>query len=257
MKSALRIIVPLALAAMLSCAGEKPAREQPRQGSVAQVVTHRVASGETWKSLARDFYDDEGRAAELASSNGQDAGTEPRAGSAVRLPLSERDLRRVQKRLDAAREYNEGLDLAAEGNYAGATSKFEEAMKLDPSFHDAAFNLALAYEKLGFHKRAASILKDLLSIDPGDTEYRYALAASLFGGGDLSGAEKEFLAVLAAESEDKRAVFSLAVVLEKQGKAEEAKARFREYLSLDPHGEWAEAARDHIEALEPSKGGKH
>jgi tetratricopeptide (TPR) repeat protein len=256
MRTALRIIAPLALAAMLSCAGEKPAQER-RWETIEQVVTHRVASGETWRSIARDFYGDEGRAAGLAIDNGMDAGTEPHAGSAVRLPLGERELRRVQKRLDAAREYNEGLDLAADGNYAGATAKFEEAMKLDPTFHDAAFNLALAYEKLGFHKRAASILKDLLSIDPSDVGYRYALAASLFGAGDLGGAEKAFREVLAASPEDRRAVFSLAVVLEKQGKAEEAKPRFRQYLTLDPHGEWAEAARDHLEALEPSKGGKH
>jgi tetratricopeptide (TPR) repeat protein len=249
------LIALLALSAMLSCAGERPA---PREHeTIEQVVTHRVESGETWRSLAGDFYGDARRAAALARENGMDAGTEPRPGSAVRVPLSERDVQRVKRRLDAAREYNAGLDLAAEGNYAAASQKFEEAVKFDPSFHDASFNLAIAYEKLAFHDRAAAILRDLLEIDPGDTRYRYALAASLFGSGDLAGAENAFLEVLAASPSDEKSVYSLAVVLEKRGKTEEAKARFRQYLSLDPDGEWAEAARSHLRALERSGGGRH
>lgn len=248
-------IVPLALSAMLSCAGEKPA--PPGRETIEQVVTHRVESGETWESLAYDFYGDERRAAALAGDNGMDAVVEPRAGTAVRIPLSERDVRRVQRILDAAREYNAGLDLAAEGNFAGASQRFEEAVRLDPSFHDASFNLAISYEKLGFHAKAVAILKDLRSMDPQEARYRYALAASLFGSGDLEGAEKAFLEVLAASPADRKSVFSLAVVLEKRGKTEEAKSRFRQYLSLDPDGEWAEAARSHLRALERSGGGKH
>jgi tetratricopeptide (TPR) repeat protein len=241
-------------AAMLSCAGERPA---PRSREpVEQVVTHRVAQGESWRSIARDFYGDEGRAASLARDNGIDAAVEPRAGSAVRVFLGERDAKRVKSRLDAAREYNAGIDLAAEGSYAAAIGRFEEAIKLDPGFTDASYNLAIAYERLSYHTKAASILEELAAVAPHNAEYRYALGASRLGAGDLDGAEKAFLAALAEEPSQLKSLFSLAVVLEKRGATEQAKERFRAYLSLDRDGEWADAARAHLKALERAGGGK-
>ena len=164
--------------------------------------------------------------------------------------------RASRDRLDAAREYNAGLDLAAEGNYAAAIGRFEESIKLDPGLVDASYNLAIAYQRLAFHERAASILRDLVSVAPENVAYRYALGAALLGAGDLEEAEKAFLAVLAAEPLDRKSIFSLAVVLEKRGAVEQARERFRQYLSLDPRGEWADSARAHLAALERSGGGK-
>ncbi|HVO77078.1 MAG TPA: tetratricopeptide repeat protein [Candidatus Bathyarchaeia archaeon] len=250
-----RFLAPLALVSFLACGAQKAA--SPPRETTERIVTHRVESGETWASLAADFYGDEGRALALARDNGMDASSEPAAGSAVRIPLSGRDSRRVKSRLEAAREYNAGLDLVSSGNFAEAAQRFEEALKLDPSLHDASFNLAVAYEKLGFHAKAVSILEELVSVAPGDGRYRYALGASLFGAGNLEGAEKAFLSALAASPADAKAVFSLGVVLEKRGRTEEAKGRFRQYLSLDPDGPWAGEARARLEALDRSGGGGH
>ncbi len=241
-------------AALVSCAAERPA---PRaREPVEQVVTHRVAQGESWRSIARDFYGDEDRAAALAGDNGMDAAVEPRAGSAVRVFLGARDAKRVANRLDAAREYNAGLDLAAEGNYAAAIGRFEESIKLDPDLVDASYNLAIAYQRLAYHKKAASILRDLVSVAPGNVAYRYALGASLLGAGDLDGAENAFLAALAVEPSHRKSIFSLAVVFEKRGAVEQAQERFRQYLSLDPRGEWADSARAHLKDLERLGRGK-
>lgn len=250
------------LLALASCAGEKPAARiedraaDGRRAAVEQVITHRVESGETWESLARDFLGDDSRAASLARDNGSDAGTPPRAGSAVRIFLSERDAGRAKRRLDAAREYNEGLDLVSRRNYAAAVPKFERATKLDPDFRDASFNLALSYDKLGLHKKAIPILKDLVSLSPGNGEYRYALGASHFGAGANGEAEKAFRELLSREPGNRKALFSLAVVLEKRGSLEEAKSRFREYLAVDPRGEWADAARTHLDAIFRAGGGE-
>ena len=148
------------------------------------------------------------------------------------------------------------LRKAAEGNYAAAIGRFEESIKLDPGLVDASYNLAIAYQRLAFHKKAASILRDLVSIAPENVAYRYALGAALLGAGDLEEAEKAFLAVLAVEPLERKSIFSLAVVLEKRGAVEQARERFRQYLSLDPRGEWADSARAHLTALERSGGGK-
>ena len=90
------LFVPLGLcAAMISCAAEKPS---PRaREPVEQIVTHRVGQGESWRTIARDFYGDEDRAASLARDNGMDAAVEPRAGSAVRVFLSEREAKSVKR----------------------------------------------------------------------------------------------------------------------------------------------------------------
>ena len=253
MRFVLRMIL-LSCAVWLSCAGERPA--QRARSPVEQVVTHRVEQGETWRTIARDFYGDEDRAADLARDNGMDASAGPRAGSAVRVFLSERDVKRMRSRLDAAREYNAGLDLAAAGNYAAAVGRFEESIKLDPDLADASYNLALAYARLAYHKKAASILEDLVSVDPRNVPYRYALGVSLFGAGDLKGAEEAFLAVLAAEPSHRKALFSLAVAQEKRGAVERAADAFRRYLAIDSDGEWADAARTHLDALERSGGKK-
>ena len=241
------------VAVMISCAGERPAAGPMERAE--QIITHRVESDETWESIARDFYGDEKRAASLARDNGMNEKEPPLAGSAVRIALTSQDVKRMQRRLEAAREYNEGLDLASGGNYEAATAKFEEALKLDPSFSDASFNLAISYERLAFHQKAADILEDLVAAYPGSLEYRYALGVSRFSGGDLEGAEKTFEELLAREPAHRNALYSLAVVLEKRGKRDEAAARFQEYLTLDPEGEWAEAARSHLEGLSRAGGG--
>jgi tetratricopeptide (TPR) repeat protein len=239
---------------MISCAGERPST--PPKEPVEQVVTHRVAQGETWRSLARDFYGDERRAESLARDNGMDASVEPRPGSGVRVFLSERDAKRAKARLEAAREYNTGLDFAAEGNYAAAIGRFEEAVKLDPGLVDASYNLAIAYEKLGYHEKASAILGDLVTVAPENAAYRYALGASRYGAGDLEGAERAFRSALHVEPDHRKSLYSLAVVLEKRGSTGEAKERFRRYLALDSEGEWADSARAHLETLERAGGAK-
>lgn len=217
---------------------------------LGQVMTHRVVLGETWQSLSRDFYGDESRARELAQDNGSDLSQAPPEGSSIRVLLSAHEVETVKTRLETARVYNAGLDLASGGSYAEAALKFEEALKLNPHFPDASFNLAIAYQKLGYQKKAIDILRDLLIVSPGNADYLYALGASLFDSGDLAGARRTFSEVLDKDPTNRKALFSFAVACEKTGKLDEARSAFERYLQLDPQGEWADSARSHLESLQ-------
>ena len=249
-----RAIFAALLSAACSCG--RPARIERASEPVAQVVTHRVAQGEDWRSLARDFYGDASRADEIARSNGMDPAAPPRAGGAVRISLGARDAARLERRLGAARRYNAGLDLAGDGNYAAAAGEFEEALKLDPSFTDASFNLALACGKLGAHERAIRVLRELVAKEPSRADYRYALGAAHFATAELEDAAKAFRAVLELEPKHAPSLFSLAAARERQGNTAEAVRFYRAYLAADPDGEWADAARSRIEALSRPAGGK-
>jgi len=242
------LLVLLCVAAAASCA-KKETVAPPARERVGQTITHRVTAGETWESLARDYYGNPTRAGELAADNGGEPARPPVEGSAVRVLLTDRELRYVRNRLDAAREYNAGLDLVASGNYAEAAGRFEAAVELNPYFADASFNLAVAYQKLGYHAKAIDILDELVALSPRNVEYLYALGVSRFAGADYSAAKKAWGDALAIDPAHRKAVFSLGVLCEKTGKKDEARNRFEQYLRLDPNGEWADAARSHLEAL--------
>jgi tetratricopeptide (TPR) repeat protein len=234
------------------CAKSKnvPPPAAPASEGLGRVMTHRVAFGETWQSIARDFYGDESRSRELAQDNGSDLSRALREGSTIRVLLTAREAETIQAKLEASRVYNAGLDLASSGDYAEAALKFEDALKLNPLFPDASFNLAIAYQKLGYQKRAIDMLRDLLVVSPGNADYLYALGASLFDSGDVAAARRTFSEVVDKDPTNRKALFSFAVACEKTGKLDEARNAFERYLQLDPYGEWADAARSHLESLQ-------
>lgn len=236
---------------LIFCAKPKslPPPPAPASAGLGRVMTHVITKSETWQSLSRDFYGDEGRARELAQDNGGDLSQAPREGSTVRVLLTTREFEAVRAKLEATRAYNVGLDLVSGGRYAEAALKFEEARKLNPRFSDASFNLAIAYQKLGYQGKAIDILRDLLIVSPDNADYLYALGASLFESGDIAEARRTFSEVLDKDRTNRKALFSFAVACEKTGKLDEARSSFEQYLKLDPQGEWADSARSHLESL--------
>jgi tetratricopeptide (TPR) repeat protein len=241
-----RISLLLLLSVLVSCAGQK---DVLRPGRAEQIVTHEARYGETWESIANDFYGDGERAEALACYNGSDPLVQPEPGEGVRIPLSKGDVRSLRSRLDAVEIYNDGLDLASGGDYAGAVERFRGALERDPDFADASFNLAVTYRKLGLHERAATVLENLVTRNPDNPEYLFALGHARFSSGELGAAEKDFLEALSADPGHLKSLFALAAVLEKEGKIEKARDRFVEYLIRDPKGEWAAEARSRVERL--------
>lgn len=240
------LVLPLCLFVLVSCAGKK---DMIRPERADQIVTHEVRYGETWESIASDFYGDGSRAEAIAIYNGSDPLTPPEPGEGVRIPLSKRDVRTLRSRLDAVEICNEGLDLASGGDYAGAVERFRSALKRDSGFADASFNLAVTYRKLGLHDRAATVLENLVTRHPKNPDYLFALGHARYSSGELGAAEKRFIEALSVDPGHLKSLFALATVLEKEGKIEKARDRLVEYLIRDPDGEWATEARSRIERL--------
>jgi len=142
----------------------------------------------------------------------------------------------------AAREYNSGLELASKGSYEAAAEKFDAALKKNPSFADAAFNLAVTQQKLGDHRKAIDTLNGIDLAKERNPEYYYALGASYFHLKYYKAAEESFLEVRKLDNGHLKAIFSLATIYGKTGRKEEAKAAWREYISIAPEGEWKQQA---------------
>ena len=237
---------------LVSCAGK---RVHIQEESIRKVITHRVAEGETWESIAEDFYMDSKRARALAFYNGLEEGDAPEPGSGVRVPFSEDDLDAIEKDIDAAKIYNLWLKLVSDGNYAEAIRKFQKSLKLDHSLHDASFNLAVTYQRLGLHKNAVTVLRDLSIRVKGKAEYLFALGNSLFHIGKIEDAEKSFQGVLDSNPAHLKSIYSLAIIYEKRNKKEKALEMWQRYLKLDPSSDWADKARSHLAAIRNPGGG--
>lgn len=243
-RSAVLLALILLLAA--SCAGRKDTLRPERAD---QIITHQVQYSETWVTIAEDFYGDDSRAGDLALYNGGDPERPPEPGSGVRIPLMRADVRRLRSKLDAADIYNEGLDLVSSGDYASAIDKFRSALEMDPGLREASFNLAVTFQKLGLHERASTVLEGLVTREPGNPDYLFALGHANFHVGNLQGAEGAFLDALEIDPNHLKALFSLATVYEKMGELEKAANRLTEYIIREPDGEWSAEARERLERV--------
>ncbi|HSG27389.1 MAG TPA: tetratricopeptide repeat protein [Candidatus Krumholzibacterium sp.] len=247
-----RIMAALCLLLVMSCAGGKAPGVRT---DVSDAITHRVKAGDTWRSLAREYYGDERRAGTLAEFNGYAPGAAsdpeagPDAGSGIRVPMTAADRRTFDRLVEASRHYNEGLELASSGKYADATLKFEKALKTDPGFADAAFNLGVTSQKLGMHQKAIEIFRGMDLRGLARPEYYYALGASYFHLRRYPEAGDAFEKALALDPVHLKALYSLSVVYEKTGKDPKAADLLRTYIRIAPPGIWKEQAEDRLKEL--------
>lgn len=100
----------------------------------------------------------------------------------------------------AAQAYDAGLDSLDAGNFKGAVKRFEEAVKIDPKFAAAWYELAWCYNEIG--------------------EPRKAIAASQKSI-ELSG-------------EDGAVYFEIGYAYDMEGNVEQAKANYQKSLRLQP-----------------------
>jgi tetratricopeptide (TPR) repeat protein len=241
------LLMVLLLLLLASCAAKK---DHGFGVDADRMVTHRVTEGETWESISADFYGDGSYAEKLADYNGTTPDQPPPVGSGIKIPLREDHLDNINSSRKAYRLYNEGLDMAARGDFGNAVKRFQAALEEYPGFPEAAFNLAVTFQKLGLHDNAITVLKELTEKSTGKADYFYALGNSYFHRGDLEAAKENFSRALNVDHDHLKSVYSLAVVNQKQGDLGEARRLLERYLEKAPEGAWVDAARERLKSLE-------
>lgn len=114
-----------------------------------------------------------------------------------------------------------------------AVAALEQALRLDPAYHQALNRLANVHLRRGEFRRAVPLLERAISTRE-DPVYRHGLGNALFGAGELARAEVEYRRAL-VEAPDK-AVYhqSLANLLARGARRGEAVEAYRQALRLDP-----------------------
>ncbi len=148
----------------------------------------------------------------------------------------------------SAEEWYE-IGYQADGNpetYDRAIAAYENALAMAPEYVDAMINLANIY----FHQRelprAIQLLEKARQRDGNNYLVCYNLANLYDEVGSLEQAVPLYREALHLFPDYEPAVFNLAVVYEKLGRRAEAKYWWKKYLEVEPKGEWAQIAQEHL-----------
>jgi Flp pilus assembly protein TadD len=126
-----------------------------------------------------------------------------------------------------------GLVLLETGRLEPAIEHFREAVRIQPGYAEAHTNLGAALAKLGSSEEALAHYREAVRLRPDDPTLRTALGAALIAQGKWEEAKRTIPATSPARA-DALALKLDAAVLAREGKDEEAIARFREALRIEP-----------------------
>ena len=146
----------------------------------------------------------------------------------------------------------QGVALNDSGKYADAISKYEEAIKADPTFENAYYEKGYTLFTSGRETEAIPVLKKLLELNP-----KYAGAYDMLGSiyDDQKDADKAvtyYKKGIEADSSYQRLHFNLAITLYRLGKFAEAEESAIKAIKLDPK----HASSQRVYALAVGKEGK-
>jgi len=117
-----------------------------------------------------------------------------------------------------------------------AKAAFEEAIGIDPNYHEAMYNLAVLEENTN-PERCVALLQKAIGIDPEYSIAHQALGRTLQKLGDLTSAEQHFRNCLEIDPNDYWSLLYLANLLAVLGRNEEAEQTYRHAVDLEPDWE--------------------
>lgn len=139
-------------------------------------------------------------------------------------------------RASAIKQIELGIKAHDGGDLTGAKSRYEEAVKLDPSLFEANYNLALVLYELGDLDRALFYYEKALAINPEAKNARFNFALALQKGNFIYDSAREFENYLNINPQDNRARLLLANMYAQQLKDKTNAARhYLEILKTEPN----------------------
>ena len=246
-------LLALAVVTMMTGCGKRTMLESARLDTLRTqdeyTLTHTVASGETLRSVADMYYGDPDRAGAIAAGNGLVDPDRLNVGDDLILVFSEDEWTGAERRYRAQVPYNHGVDAFASGRLDVAGQAFREAARIDPSFDDASYNLALVELRRGRNEAAEALLSELRTRHPEDVDILVALGNSLFFQTRFGEAVAVFRDLLTVAPDHRQGTYGLARALTESGMVGSAITAWEAYLRLDSESSWAVRAREQLRAL--------
>jgi tetratricopeptide (TPR) repeat protein len=139
------------------------------------------------------------------------------------------------KREEAGRLAARATKWASEGNYKKAIGIYKRVLELQPSFHAARRDLAMAYIELGDVENAANHLIEVLRLEPKDA-WSWVVLGNLYirEKDDLETGEKFLRKALEIKPNDAWALNSLGAGLQKKGQTHKAIEYFDRAIEANP-----------------------
>jgi tetratricopeptide (TPR) repeat protein len=139
------------------------------------------------------------------------------------------------KREEAARLSERAVKRASEGGYKKAIGIYKRVLELDPAFHAARRDLAMAHMETGDVENATNHLIEVLRLDPKDA-WSWVVLGNLYirEKGDPETGEKFIGKALEINPNDAWALNSLAAGYQKRGQMGEAIEYFDKAISANP-----------------------
>jgi len=119
-------------------------------------------------------------------------------------------------------QLNLGVVYTKRKKFDAAEASYIEAIKLDPAFIAARFNLANLYNMLGENKAAINILREGIKIAPKEGELYYSLALVLVEEEKLDAAAKQFKQAVALIQDRPRMFYNYGLLLQNLNRTDEA-----------------------------------
>jgi len=127
-----------------------------------------------------------------------------------------------------------------------ARAAYERALELDPDYVPALVNLGNLHYRQDRPVEARACYEHALRLEPGNAKARFNLGNLFDDQRDYQAARVLFRDAVALDPGFADAHFNLALTCEQLGLVEEAQRHWQHYLALDPTGDWAAIAREHL-----------
>jgi len=132
-----------------------------------------------------------------------------------------------------------------------ARAEYARTIAIDPKMSEAYLNLGMLLLDRQEDASAVEPLRKAVELLPAQSRPRYLLAVALERSGDRTGAAESFEALLHLDPNDIAAINYLGWAAVRQGKPDEAEAKFRRALEVQPKG--PEARRGLARSLDAQK----